>query len=157
MLGLILASLLYLDAVPSYALASFYGVGDGFHGKMTSCGEIYDREELSFAHKELPPGTLVRFTFKNRSRVAICNDRGPYVCGREFDLSARLFRELTNNPSQGLAVVRYEIIGYKPRPSMVWNRFGRGYYEHLYRTEVARFVSGDAEATQKEGERAIHK
>ena len=59
------------------------------HGKVTANGERYDPNGLTVAHRRLPFNTLVRFTNPNNGRVIIArvNDRGPYIHGREFDLS----------------------------------------------------------------------
>jgi rare lipoprotein A (peptidoglycan hydrolase) len=67
--------------------ASWYG--PGFHGNPTASGETYDMHELTAAHRTLPLGTRVRVrNLKNdRSVVVRINDRGPFVDGREIDLS----------------------------------------------------------------------
>lgn len=67
-----------------YAYASWYN-----HGKITANGERFNQYGLTVAHKHLPFNTLVRFTNINNGRSIIVrvNDRGPYVRGREFDLS----------------------------------------------------------------------
>lgn len=67
--------------------ASWYG--PKFHGKMTANGEIYDQMALTAAHKSLRFGTLLKVTNpKNgRSVVIRINDRGPYIEGRDIDLS----------------------------------------------------------------------
>lgn len=67
--------------------ASWYG--PKFHGKMTANGEVYDQMALTAAHKSLSFGTLLKITNpKNgRSVMVRINDRGPYVEGRDLDLS----------------------------------------------------------------------
>jgi len=67
--------------------ASWYG--PGFHGKMTANGEIYNQMALTAAHKELPFGTYLRITnLRNGKSVIVrINDRGPYIEGRDLDLS----------------------------------------------------------------------
>lgn len=59
------------------------------HGRVTANGERYDPMGLTVAHRSLPFGTIVRFTNpeNGKSVVARVNDRGPYIRGREFDLS----------------------------------------------------------------------
>jgi rare lipoprotein A len=42
---------------------------------------------VTFAHKTLPCGTKARFRANGRTVVATLNDRGPYVRGRDVDLS----------------------------------------------------------------------
>lgn len=85
------------DANPSIAsvnyndkgrmVASWYG--PGFHGRLTANGEIYNQMALTAAHKKLPFGTFLRVTnIKNgKSAVVRINDRGPYIEGRDLDLS----------------------------------------------------------------------
>ena len=70
-------------------VASWYGGRDGFEGKPTASGEIYDSSLLTAAHRDLPLGTVVDVTNLDNSqtvRVWI-NDRGPFVFGRVIDLS----------------------------------------------------------------------
>jgi len=67
--------------------ASWYG--PRFDGKLTANGEIYDQMGLTAAHKTLPFGTILKITNpKNGNTVIIrINDRGPYIDGRDLDLS----------------------------------------------------------------------
>jgi rare lipoprotein A len=66
--------------------------GPGFYGSGTACGQAYDKEILGVAHRTLPCGTLV--TFRNpqngREITVPVIDRGPYVAGRQWDLSRAL-------------------------------------------------------------------
>ena len=70
-------------------LASWYGGDDGFEGKPTASGEIYDSSKLTAAHRDLPLGTVVDVTSLDNGRVTRVriNDRGPFVKGRVIDLS----------------------------------------------------------------------
>jgi rare lipoprotein A len=72
-----------------YGKASHYGTGDGFHGKKTASGELFDRSGLTAAHRTLPFGTLCRVTNRSNGRQVVVriNDRGPFVEGRIIDLS----------------------------------------------------------------------
>lgn len=67
--------------------ASWYG--PKFHGKFTANGEVYDQMALTAAHKHWSFGTLLKVTnLRNgRSVIVRINDRGPYVEGRDLDLS----------------------------------------------------------------------
>jgi len=67
------------------AVASFYGLP--YHGRLTANGEVYDMQKLTFAHKTMPFGTVVRFSYNGKSITGRCNDRGPFIAGRTFDLS----------------------------------------------------------------------
>jgi rare lipoprotein A (peptidoglycan hydrolase) len=66
--------------------------GPGFYGKRTACGYAYTQSLLGVAHRTLPCGTLV--TFRNpangRQVTVPVIDRGPYVTGRQWDMSAGL-------------------------------------------------------------------
>jgi rare lipoprotein A (peptidoglycan hydrolase) len=72
-------------------IASYYGDGEGFHGKKTSTGEIFDRNQITAAHKTLPLPCVVCVTnLKNgRSMKFKVNDRGPFIKGRIIDLSRK--------------------------------------------------------------------
>ncbi|MDR1607325.1 MAG: septal ring lytic transglycosylase RlpA family protein [Deltaproteobacteria bacterium] len=75
-------------------LASWYG--DPFHGRRTASGEIYNKYELSAAHKTLPLKTWVEVkNLKNNKTMYIrVNDRGPFIAGRVIDLSQAAAIEL---------------------------------------------------------------
>jgi rare lipoprotein A len=65
-------------------LTSWYG--PGFHGRLTANGERYNQHGLTAAHKTLPFGTRLQVCFR-RCAVVRVNDRGPFIHGREIDLS----------------------------------------------------------------------
>lgn len=67
--------------------ASWYG--PRFHGKLTANGEIFDQSALTAASKTLKFGTLLKLTNprNDKSVVVRINDRGPYIEGRQLDLS----------------------------------------------------------------------
>ena len=68
-------------------IASWYG--QKFQGRMTASGELFDKYKLTAAHKTLPLGSMVKLTVKatGRSVVVRINDRGPWIKGRDFDVS----------------------------------------------------------------------
>lgn len=76
--------------------ASFYGVGDGFHGKRTASGSKFDTYEFTAAHKELPFGSVVLVTnlLTEKKVFVSITDRGPFIKGRIIDLSFSAAREL---------------------------------------------------------------
>jgi rare lipoprotein A len=69
------------------SIASWYG--NPYHGRRTANGEIYNMNSLTAAHRSLPFGTKVRVcnTSNKRCIDVRINDRGPFVGGREIDLS----------------------------------------------------------------------
>lgn len=80
--------LVCVSAIQSSAQnASVYS--QSHHGRKTASGERFDARALTAAHKSLPFGTHVRVTNKlnGRSVVVRINDRGPFVRGRDIDLS----------------------------------------------------------------------
>jgi len=68
-------------------IASWYG--PKFHGKQTANTEKYNQMALTAAHKTLPFGTMLRVTNPQNGKQVIVriNDRGPYIKGRDLDLS----------------------------------------------------------------------
>lgn len=90
-------------------IASWYG--PGFHGKLTANGEIFDKNELTAAHRTLQMPSLVRVTNleNGRSLIVRINDRGPFARGRIIDLSERA-AELLGFKVQGTAKVRVEVL-----------------------------------------------
>ena len=75
-----------------YAQASWYG--PGFYGQQTGCGGTLWAGKLGVAHKSLPCGTMVTFKRGSREVRVPVIDRGPYVGGREYDLTAATARKL---------------------------------------------------------------
>ncbi len=73
-------------AVYHPAAASFYG--PGLYGGALACGGTLEPGTLGVAHRSLPCGTRVRLRYRNRSITVPVIDRGPYVGGRDFDLTA---------------------------------------------------------------------
>jgi len=69
-----------------HAAVSWYG--PGLYGNKLSCGGRLTPGTLGVAHKTLPCGT--RVTLRRGDRVIRVRvvDRGPYVGGREFDLTS---------------------------------------------------------------------
>jgi rare lipoprotein A len=65
--------------------ASWYG--PGFHGKTTASGSIYDQAAMTCAHRTLPFGTVLVVEYRGKRATVIVTDRGPYVNGRDIDLS----------------------------------------------------------------------
>ena len=76
-------------------IASWYG--KDFHGKPMANGDIYDMYAATIAHKEIPLGTRVELKNTSTGEMvkAIVTDRGPYVEGRDVDLSYGLAQKLS--------------------------------------------------------------
>ena len=68
------------------AVATWYG--PGFFGQQTACGQALSPDLQGVAHRSLPCGTQVAFTYNGRSIVVPVIDRGPYgVAGADWDLT----------------------------------------------------------------------
>ena len=82
----------YIDK--GYMTASWYG--PRFHGRKTANGEIYDQMAFTAAHKGLKFGTLLKITNPRNDQFVIVriNDRGPYIGGRQLDLSKAAAQQL---------------------------------------------------------------
>lgn len=96
------------------AVASRYA--RSLHGNRTANGERYDHEAMTVAHRSLPFGTHVRIINRRNSRAIVVrvNDRGPFIRGREFDLSGGAAQRLGFS---GLARIQYEIVDPSTLPS----------------------------------------
>lgn len=57
------------------------------YGLGLACGGVLGRHQLGVAHKTAPCGTLITFTYGGRTLTVPVIDRGPYVAGREWDLT----------------------------------------------------------------------
>ena len=92
-------------------LASWYGGNDGFEGKPTASGEIYDSSRLTAAHRDLPLGTVVDVTSLDSGKVVRVriNDRGPFVQGRVIDLSRAAAQDIAMI-GPGVARVRIVVV-----------------------------------------------
>ena len=86
--------------------ASFYN--EGFAGKATASGEIYDPNAMTAAHRTLPFGTRLRVRLGEKSVVVRINDRGPYHKKRVLDLSQKAFERLSPI-SRGVISVDFEV------------------------------------------------
>jgi rare lipoprotein A len=92
--------------VTSRGVASFYT-----EGTQTASGETLDGHELTAAHRTLPFGTRLRVTDvdSGRSVVVRVNDRGPYVHGREVDVSYSA-AEALGMVGKGTAKVKLDVV-----------------------------------------------
>lgn len=94
-------------------VSSWYG--EDFDGQPTADGELYDMYGMTAAHPTLPLGSVVRIVNLRTQLSAIVriNDRGPYVQGRDLDVSYQVARQL-GFLHRGLAHVRLELLEVPP-------------------------------------------
>jgi rare lipoprotein A len=87
-----------------WAYASWYG--PGLYGNPLGCGGRLYAGRLGVAHKTLPCGS--RLTLRHRGRTVRVRviDRGPYVGGREFDLTEATAQRLRFRGHGPLLVTR---------------------------------------------------
>ena len=71
----------------SYRLAGASYYGPGLYGNGVACGGILEPGTMGVANKTLPCGTKVKLRYHGRSVTVPVIDRGPYVAGRDFDLT----------------------------------------------------------------------
>lgn len=76
-------------------VASWYG--EQYHGKLMSNGKPFDMHKDTIAHRHLPFGTRVQIENPATGKVveATVTDRGPFINGRDIDLSYGLAKKLS--------------------------------------------------------------
>ena len=57
------------------------------YGYGLACGGVLGGDQLGVAHKTAPCGTPITFIYAGRSITVPVIDRGPYIAGREWDLT----------------------------------------------------------------------
>ena len=71
----------------TYRLAGASYYGPGIFGNGVACGGTLLPGTMGVAHKTLPCGTMVKLRYHGRSVTVPVIDRGPYVAGRDYDLT----------------------------------------------------------------------
>lgn len=107
-----------------WVIASMY-----WEDKVVSTGKKFNPVGLYIAHKTLPIGTHVRVTnpANKRSINVIVNDRGPYIPGREIDLTGGAGTLLN---FKGLGTLYLEVIHWGP------SKINRPVLETLFDTRI---------------------
>lgn len=105
LIALLIAAALAPAAQADRVRVSWYSMGH-----TTANGQPYRPDRISCAHKHLPFGTKVKFTFNGRSIIAVVNDRGPFIKGRTYDLSRGAARAL-GILHHGVATVDAVVLG----------------------------------------------
>jgi rare lipoprotein A len=85
--------LFWLVGTAHAEMASVYGGRDGHCGGRTANGEPLNCSAMTAAHRRLAFGTRVRVCHSGCVIVRI-NDRGPWVRGRDIDLSPAAARAI---------------------------------------------------------------
>jgi rare lipoprotein A len=101
--------------------ASWYGGGgDGFEGKPTASGEIFDPNRLTCAHRTLPLGSYVEVENLDNGKKGTfrVNDRGPFSKGRILDVSRQGAKDL-GFLGQGVARVKLRAVHLDGSPATI--------------------------------------
>lgn len=91
------AAALFLWSMPVHAaecqtmVASHYGKESG---SRAASGSFFDGSQMVAAHKTMKFGTRLKVTYQGRSVVVVVADRGPYIRGRQLDLSTAAARKI---------------------------------------------------------------
>jgi rare lipoprotein A len=98
------------EGYEDFVTASWYG--SDFHGNPTSSGERFDMYDMTCAHRTFDFGTKLRVTNpdNNKSVVVTVNDRGPFIRGRDLDLSYGAAREI-GLTEKGVGTVKIAYLG----------------------------------------------
>jgi rare lipoprotein A len=91
-IGMALMLILFVSTARA-EMASVYGGRDGYCGSRTANGERVNCSAMTAAHRRLPFGTRVRVCHSRCVTVRI-NDRGPWVRGRDINLSPAAARAI---------------------------------------------------------------
>jgi len=101
--------------------ASWYGSDeDGFAGKPTASGDIFDPERLTCAHRTLPLGSYVEVENLENGKKAVfrVNDRGPFIRGRILDVSRQGAQDL-GFIARGVARIQLRAINADGSPANI--------------------------------------
>jgi rare lipoprotein A len=77
-----------------YRRASVSWYGPGLFGSRLACGGTLSAGTVGVAHKSLPCGSRVTLRYRGRTVRVPVVDRGPFVGGREYDLTAATAQRL---------------------------------------------------------------
>jgi rare lipoprotein A len=93
-----------------FVTASWYG--PNFHGRPTASGEKFNMYAMTCAHKKYPFGTRLKVIYlkTGQSAVVTVNDRGPFIRGRDLDLSYAAAKK-TGLITEGVGRVKIEYLG----------------------------------------------
>jgi len=84
-----------------------------WEGTLVATGSKFDPNGMTVAHKSLPFGTRLLVSYGRNNAEVVVNDRGPYVYGREIDLTRGVAKVLHFS---GVGSVRVGCWPPLPRP-----------------------------------------
>ena len=100
-------------ATETEVIASYYGAK--YAGRPTASHHLnwqysyFDPEQLTAAHKTLPFGTKLKVRLGPKSVIVVITDRGPFIKGRDLDLSRKAFQQLCHTDA-GILKVKVQIV-----------------------------------------------
>ncbi len=98
----------HVERNPAWTMvASYYG--RELEGQPMANGQPFDADAYTAAHKSLPFGTKLEVSYGGDSVRVTVTDRGPYVAGRQLDLSLAAAQRI-GLTGQGEAPVRVRIV-----------------------------------------------
>lgn len=108
-LSILSSQSIYADHHLGERKVSYYG--KGFHGKKMANGDRFNMYAMTVAHKYLPFGTKLKLTcgITGKTAIAKVTDRGPYIKGRDLDLSYGLAKKL-GIVEKGVSNVKVDIV-----------------------------------------------
>jgi peptidoglycan lytic transglycosylase len=89
------------------SIASWYGPCPDACGRAACTGKFITKFTYGVAHKTLPCGTRLTICRKRRCIHVKVIDRGPFVAGRDLDITIRAARKIGLTPSVGIMRVRW--------------------------------------------------
>lgn len=92
------------------AHASYYA--DKFNGRRTTSGKKFNNNSYTAAHRKFAFGTKLKVTNEANGKWVIVEitDRGPFIRGREIDLTKRAFMDIANKKGSGSMLVTIELV-----------------------------------------------
>lgn len=75
-------------------VASWFAPQRGAKNERTACGVPFKSTTIGVAHRSLPCGTRVTFSYRGQTIVVPVIDRGPYIAGRDWDLTIAAARAI---------------------------------------------------------------
>lgn len=87
----------------AYRLAGASYYGPGLYGNGVACGGTLEPGTMGVANKTLPCGTKVKLRYHGRTVTVPVIDRGPYVAGRDYDLTTAV-KERLGFPGVGMVL-----------------------------------------------------
>ena len=99
-----------LKLIKRNAHTSYYA--DKFTGRRTASGRRFNNNQYTAAHRKLPFGTKIKVTNEsnNKSVIVEITDRGPFIRGRDLDLTKKAFMEIASARYGGSLKVTIEQI-----------------------------------------------